>query len=246
MQDPIRVIAGQCTVRHEDEETTESEGQVVVLVKPDDTVLVHDATGYRPAGWLTRAESVQCSLSEGDFELWAQRDGADLRVSGTDVEVSEFPATVAGPRVGTCPDCGAGLVRAGGEVTCLGCGAAYALPRDATVTDATCSACGLPTISVTRGADLEVCLDRQCDPIDDAVRDRFDGEWTCQTCGTDLQVTRNRTLEAYCPSCEAHLPIPNGTVAGTCACGLPWFETDHGGRCLDPECTANRPLSPSP
>ncbi|MFB6110809.1 MAG: DUF91 domain-containing protein [Halodesulfurarchaeum sp.] len=246
MQDPIQVIAGQCTVRHEGEETTESEGRVVVLVKPDGTVLVHDATGYQPARWLTRAESVQLSVSEGDFELRAQRDGADLRVSGTGVDVAAFPATAAGPRVGTCPDCGAGLVRAAGAVTCLGCGAAFALPRDATITDATCADCGLPTISVRRGADLTVCLDRRCDPIDEAVRDRFDGEWECPTCGTALRITRNRTLEASCATCEAQYPIPYGTASGACACGLPWFETDRGGRCLDPDCAESRSVSPPP
>ncbi|AOW79391.1 DNA topoisomerase I [Halodesulfurarchaeum formicicum] len=237
MQDSIRVIAGQCTVTHEGDSTSESEGQVVVLVKPDNTVLVHDATGYRPAGWLTRAESVQLSLSEQAIDLRARIEETELRVTGEDVTVTEFPATVAGPAVGTCPTCGAQMVRAGGEVVCLGCGDAYALPRDATVTDRTCSDCGLPTISVTRGAALEVCLDRRCDPIDEAVRERFDGEWACPTCGSDLEIDRQRTLGARCPNCEVHYPIPDGVVDGTCACGLPVFETDHGRQCLDPDCT---------
>lgn len=237
MQDAIRVIAGRCTIRHEADEQTESEGEVVVLVKPDNTVLVHDVSGYRPAGWLTRADSVQVSLSEGRFDLRAYSGEEVLQVTGEDPSVAEFPATTAGPSVGTCPACGETMVSAAGEVTCLGCGAAYTLPRNATVTDTTCEACGLPTISVTRGTDLTVCLDRECGSLDAAVREEFGGEWNCPTCGTGLEIARARTLGAQCPTCETHYPIPDGTVVGTCSCGLPWFETDHGGRCLDPGCS---------
>mgnify|MGYP000314763648 CR=1 FL=1 len=236
MAETIRVIAGRCTVRHEADQQSETEGDVVVLVKPDNTVLVHDADGYRPAGWLTRADSVQLSLSEGEFDLRAKSDGERLRVTGDDPAVAEFPATAAGQTVGTCPDCGEPLVRAGGAVTCLGCGDSYMLPRDATVTEDSCDDCGLPTLSVTRGTELSVCLDRECEPIDEAVSAAFHGEWTCPTCGTDLMIERERTLGAGCPNCDTHYPIPSGTVDGTCECGLPRFETDHGGRCLDPEC----------
>lgn len=240
MADAIRVIAGRCTVRHEADRTTESVGDVVVLVKPDDTVLVHDAAGYRPAGWLTRADGVQVSISDGEFQLRAWSGDETLEVAGEDPSIAEFPATAAGSTVGTCPDCGDALVRSGGTVTCLGCGAAYPLPRDATVTEDTCEDCGLPTIAVERGTDLEVCLDRDCEPIDAAVAAAFDGEWTCPTCGSGLEIERDRTLGAACPECGTHYPIPSGTVAGTCSCGLPFFETDHGGRCLDPDCDAKR------
>lgn len=241
MQDAIRVIAGRCTVRHEADEQSESEGEVVVLVKPDNTVLVHDVTGYRPTGWLTRADSVQLSLAEGAFDLRAQSGEETLHVTGEDPAVAEFPATAAGPAVGTCPDCGASMVRAAGEVSCLGCGVSYPVPRNATVTDSTCETCGLPTLSLTRGTDLEVCLDRECEPLDAAVRANFAGEWQCPTCGSTLEIARARTLGAQCPTCETHFPIPDGHVAGTCNCGLPWFETEHGGRCLDPECSVGLP-----
>lgn len=238
MQDAIRVIAGRCTVHHEADEQTALVGIVVVVLKPDNTVLVHDVAGYRPAGWLTRADSVQVSLSEGQFELRAQSGDERLQVTGKDPAVAEFPVSVAGPAVGTCPSCGETMVRAAGEVTCLGCGAAYPLPRTATVTDSTCDSCGLPRIAVTRGTDFSVCLDRGCEPIDAAVKAEFGGEWDCPTCGTDLEIDRARTLGAQCPNCETHYPITDGTVEGTCDCGLPWFETEHGGRCLDPECSA--------
>lgn len=236
MEDTIRVFAGQCTVRHDGETATESEGSVLTLLKPDNTVLVHDASGYRPAGWLTRADSVRVSLSQGQLSLEARSDGTALSVRGEDVTVAEYPATAAGEPVGTCPDCGESLVRAAGAVHCLGCGDSYPLARDATVTDGTCETCGLPTISVTRGADFTVCLDRDCEPIDGAVRERFDGEWSCRECGHPLKIVRNRTLEARCPNCETGYPVPDGVVAGTCACGLPQFETDHGTRCLDIDC----------
>jgi DNA topoisomerase-1 len=241
MQDAIRVIAGRCTVRHEADERTESEGNVVVLLKPDNTVLVHDADGYRPAGWLTRADSVQLSLSEDTFDLRATTDGERLRVTGDDPTVTEYPASPAGAAVGTCPTCDEPLVRSGGEVACLGCGEAYPLPRDATVTNGTCERCGLPTIAVTRGTDLEVCLDRECGSIDAAVRAAFEDEWTCRTCGQPLEIGRSRTLGAQCPTCDTHFPIPHGTVEGVCECGFPWFETDHGGRCLDADCSVGRP-----
>jgi DNA topoisomerase-1 len=241
MADAIRVIAGRCTVTHEADDRSAVEGDVVVVLKPDNTVLVHDADGYRPAGWLTRADSVQLSLSEGEFDLRARSDGETLQVTGADPAVAEFPATAAGTVVGTCPDCGDALVRSAGTVTCLGCRASYPLPRDATVGEADCETCGLPTIAVTRGTELSVCLDRDCEPIDRAVSAAFDGEWTCRTCGTPLSIERDRTLGAACPTCETHYPIPMGAVEGTCECGLPWFETDSGGRCLDPECSIGAP-----
>lgn len=238
MADAIRVIAGRCTVRHEADRTSESVGDVVVLVKPDNTVLVHDAAGYRPAGWLTRAESVQVSIAEGQFRLRATSGDETLEVAGEDPAVAEFPTTAAGPTVGTCPACGDDLVRSGSTVTRLGCGEAYPLPRDAAVTGDTCEDCGLPTIAVERGTELTVCLDRDCESIDDAVAAAFDGEWVCPTCGDPLSIERDRTLGAACEACGTHYPIPSGTVAGTCACGLPIVETEHGSRCLDPQCQA--------
>jgi DNA topoisomerase-1 len=239
MQDAIRVFAGQCTVTHQADETTEQEGEVVVLVKPDNTVLVHDASGYRPAGWLTRADSVRLSRQEDSVDLRASKDGEHLRVLGETSSFAEFPVTAAGPPVGTCPTCDGTMVRAGGDVSCLDCGDSYRLPRDADVTENTCDTCGLPTISVTRGATFEVCLDRECESIDEAVTDRFDDEWDCPTCGTPLSIERERTLLATCPTCDDRYSIPSGEIAGTCECGLPWFETERGGRCLDPDCTAS-------
>jgi DNA topoisomerase-1 len=57
---PLTVVAGDCTVRERDgsDSPRELRGRVVVVVKPDDTVLVHDADGYQPVAWLTRADGV--------------------------------------------------------------------------------------------------------------------------------------------------------------------------------------------
>ena len=237
MQDAIRVFAGQCTVTHVADETTDQEGEVVVLVKPDNTVLVHDASGYRPAGWLTRADSIRVSRQGDTVDIRARKGSEVLTVSGEETNVAEYPVTAAGTPVGTCPTCEGTMVRAGGQVACLDCGDSYRVPRDATVTDSTCATCGLPSITVSRGAEFEVCLDRDCESIDEAVGDRFDEEWTCSTCANPLSIERERTLKAVCPNCDAEHPIPTGQIAGTCECGLPWFETERGGRCLDAECS---------
>lgn len=246
MQDTLRVFAGQCTVTHEAADATETQGEVVVLVKPDNTVLVHDASGYRPAAWLTRADSIRLSRQDDAIDLQATKGEEHLHVTAAETAVAEFPVTVAGEPVGTCPSCSGRMVRASGEVTCLDCGDSYRLPSDATVGEATCETCGLPTISVARGESFEVCLDRDCEAIDSVVTDRFDGEWTCADCGSPLSIERERTLQAACPDCEARYTIPSGEVTGTCECGLPWFETERGGRCLDPDCEADGPLTPAP
>lgn len=243
MHDATRVFAGRCTITYEADSTSEREGDVLVLVKPDNTVLVHDAEGYRPAGWLTRADSLRVARRNDDhLDLLARSGSEVLRVTGESVVAAEYPITPAGKSVGQCPDCGDELVRTGGGVACLGCGDDYRLPRDASVTENTCSSCGLPTIEVERGTSFEVCLDRECASIDDAVRERFEGEWTCPDCGSALVVERERTLGASCPACDTHYPIPTGVVDGTCDCGLPRFDTPRGTRCLDARCTATAGL----
>lgn len=242
MQDATRVLAGDCTVTYENAETDEKRGEVVVLVKPDNTVLVHDAEGYQPASWLTRADVVRYASDADGARLCAGKGDELLRVWSHETTLDTFaPVTPAGPDVGTCPDCDGPLVRARGGVTCLGCHARYPLPRDATVLDGTCDRCGLPRIRVERGAVLEVCLDRHCESIDDRVRERFDGAWDCPRCGDPLRIERERGLRATCESCEAAYPVPVGVVAGECDCGGPRFETASGERCLAPTCPARAP-----
>ncbi|MFC6837042.1 endonuclease NucS domain-containing protein [Halomarina ordinaria] len=232
----VRIVAGDCTTEFEGTREQVQRGCVVCLLKPDDTVLVHDADGYQPVAWLTRPESR--SVTHDPLVVEARDGDQFLRVtvheSFADYTV---PAGPAGAPVGTAPDGGA-LVRTRGAVVNLDSGARYGLPADAVVLDARCD-CGLPRMRVERGAVFEVCVDRACESLDDAVREAFDRAWDCPDCGTDLRVLRRGGLLAGCdayPDCETAFVIPEGVVSGTCPCGLPAFETPSGVRCLDATC----------
>ena len=251
MTETVHVYAGDCTATyHRDGDATRQRGRVVVVHKPDGTVLVHDSQGYQPVQWLTRANAVHREQGEdGSFALVAVKEDERLRVeSHGDGDHAHHDATPAGVTVGTCPDCtGAAdtgpkpagtFVWARGAVTCLGCPTEYGLPGDATVLDSTCE-CGLPRMAVERGARFELCVDRGCEGLDEAVRDRFDGKWSCPDCDGDLRVLRERTLFLGCenyPDCESSFALPDREVVGDCDCGLPLVETPDGERCLDRDC----------
>ena len=235
----ISVLAGECTTEFEGRRDLTQRGRAVCLRKPDGTVLVHDADGYQPTAWLTRADAVTVA---GDPPTVEARDGDQrltVRFHAVDGRAS-YPAGAAGTPVGDCPDCGGRLVRSRRRVTCTGvdCDADYGLPSGATALDATCD-CGLPRIRAERGAAVEVCLDRDCESLDDAVRAAFDRAWDCPDCGSDLRVLRRGGLIAGCdayPDCEAAFAIPEGVVAGACDCGLPAFAVGDDRRCLDATC----------
>ncbi|MFB6071989.1 MAG: DUF91 domain-containing protein [Halobacterium sp.] len=237
MQDAIRVLAGECAVRYETGGETERtlRGDVVVLVKPDDTVLVHDADGYQPAAWLTRPGVVRYTRDARGFRLDAA-DGDERLVveSATEHGDAHYPASPAGPPVGSC-ECDGTLVRDGGRVVCVDCRAQYPIPRDATVVGESCPDCGLPQLRVARGVEVTACLDRDCRAIADAVRDAVDGEWTCR-CGGALAVESDRGLHAACADCGTRHRLPRGVADGGCDCGLPAFRTGDGPRCLDADC----------
>ncbi|WP_254542899.1 endonuclease NucS domain-containing protein [Halomarina pelagica] len=234
----VRVIAGDCTAEFEGTRSQVQRGRVVCLLKPDGTVLVHDADGYQPVAWLTRPEERHVTNDPVAIEA---RDGDQfLRVTVHEAAAdATVPASPAGVPVGTAPD-GGPLVRARGAVVNLDSGARYGLPSGATVLDGeeACD-CGLPRIRVERGAAFEVCLDRTCESLDDAVRAAFDRAWTCPECGSDLRILRRSGLLAGCdayPDCETAFVVPDGVVRGTCDCGLPAFRTASGVRCLDATC----------
>jgi len=236
MHDGTRVMAGECTTVFQGSREREQRGDVLVVVKPDNTVLVHDAAGYQPVAWLTRAESV--AVEDGTVTA---RDGDEfLRVVAHEEHGSaRFPASEAGVPVADCPDCPGTLVRAGGDVTCTGCSERYGLPTDATVTGGRCGDCGLPTMRVERGEAFACCIDRDCESLDDRVTAAFDREWDCKHCGGDLRILRRGGLIAGCeryPDCDTGYALPAGIVLGDCACGLPAFETAGGQRCLDSAC----------
>jgi len=239
--DGIEVVAGECTIEFEGRGRERTQrGNVVVVIKPDDTVLVHDTEGYQPVAWLTRPEALtvqgtptRITAVDGD-----QRLGV---VVESERHHEHHPASEAGVPVGRCPDCDGALVRTGGDVVCIRCGDTHGLPRDATVlTDGEeCAECGLPRVRVERGAAFEVCLDKGCDPLDERVRERFDREWDCPECDGDLRVLRRGGLIAGCeryPDCDVGFAFPTGIVGERCDCGLPAFETPAGNRCLDAAC----------
>jgi DNA topoisomerase-1 len=250
--DSIRVFAGDCTVAFEGSgsRSRTQRGRVVVVVKPDRTVLVHDADGYQPVAWLTRPDELTVERDADEFGpdgfgLTARAGDQRLRVTSNEVSGdATYPAGEAGVPVGDCLDCGGALVRTGDEVRCLDCDAAYRLPAGATVlADDACDDCGFPTMRVERGTTFELCVDRSCDPLVPAVRERFDREWRCPDCGSDLRIVTGRggRLIAGCddhPDCETAFGVPVGVVADDCDCGLPVFETARGRRCLDGTCEA--------
>jgi len=236
MHDEVRVVAGECTATFDGRNEREHRGEVLAVVKPDNTVLVHDADGYQPVAWLTRAESVQFV----DGRLDARDGDRRLRVEVHDEHGSaRHPVSPAGVPVGDCPACAGALVLASGVVRCLDCGDRYSVPRDAAVLDETCPVCGLPRMRAERGEAFEVCIDRACESLDERVTEAFDREWDCPDCGSDLRVLRRGGLIAGCeryPDCDTGFGIPSGVVDGACDCGLPVFETPTGRRCLDAGC----------
>ncbi|GAA0204932.1 topoisomerase DNA-binding C4 zinc finger domain-containing protein [Halobaculum roseum] len=254
MPETATVLAGDCTTSFEtttgDERT--QRGRVVVLAKPDRTVLVHDRSGYQPVTWLTRPDSLTVEADDDGFAVTAHDAGRTLSVRSHDAgEVVELPVGAAGVPVGECPapGCGAAMVRAGGDVVCLGCGDSYGLPSGATVRDdAACDDCGLPTMTVERGESLDLCIDYACDSLTEAVRGVLDRRFDCPDCGRDLRVREHRGraflgCDGY-PDCETAFSVPAGVFAGECACGLPRFETATGVRCLDGACESDRPADP--
>ncbi|MDV7350337.1 topoisomerase DNA-binding C4 zinc finger domain-containing protein [Halorubrum distributum] len=242
MPQRLRVLAGDCVVTDRGDRTRTHRGRVVVLIKPDDTTLVHDADGYQPVAWLTRPESVVVEGDGDGFTVTARDGSRRLRVVAEEATACRaLPVTEAGVPVGTCPDDGGPLVRSRGDVVCLDCETRWGLPAGASVTDATCDDCGLPKIRVERGEPFHLCLDPACDPMEDAVSDRFDRAWDCPDCEGDLRV-RSAPGRVYLgcenyPDCETTFSFPAGVVVDECDCGLPVFETAAGLGCLDGSCS---------
>jgi len=136
MSDKTRILAGDCTVRFEGTRNRIQRGHVVILVKPDRTVLVHDADGYQPVAWLTRPDGVTIEHDAEGFSLRAHTDSQELLVtSNRSTDLRSYEVSEAGIPVGDCSECGGPLVRTRGEIQCLDCDAEYGLPAGATVLD---------------------------------------------------------------------------------------------------------------
>lgn len=242
----IRVFAGDCTTTSGPDGRTQR-GHVTCLVKPDDTVLIHDVEGYQPAAWLTRPDAL--IVTRDPLTIDAKDGDRTLRAVFHDVTTEAVvPASPAGVPVGTHPD-GGPLVLSRGDVVDVATGQRWAVPPDATVTDEACEDCGLPTFAVERGAAFEVCIDWECDPLFDRVEAAFDRVWHCPDCGDDLRIVKRNTIMVGCdayPDCDVGFGMPRGVVAGTCDCGLPVFDLGDRVRCLDPSCDGTAPGDAEP
>ena len=229
------LLAGDCTTTFDGDRSYEKRGRVVCLRKPDDTLLVHDAAGYRPVAWLTRPDT---SMAVGSPPTVEARDGDDrLRVTFHETSVDvRIPVSPAGEAAGPCPDCAGALVTRSGTLACTDCDREHALPAGATVLDTACE-CGLARVEVTRGVTIEVCADRACEPLDAAIEAELDRRFDCPDCGRDMRVVRAGGLLLGCdgyPDCDVSVPLPNEACDGVCDCGLPTVD----GRCLDATCAS--------
>jgi len=234
MPEQAHVIAGRCSTVFEGTHEQEHHGEMVVLIKPDSTVLVHDTDGYQPVAWLTRPESVTIA---GDTV--AASDGEQsLRVTIHEtITRDQYPLGEAGVPVGECPECAATLIRANGALSCPGCDKRYPIPASATVLDDHCADCELPRVRVERGCSFVLCPD--CDSLTERIKAAFDREWDCPDCDGQLRVLYRGRLMLGCeeyPDCETAYSFPRGSHEGSCECGLPVFETGSGKRCLDSDC----------
>lgn len=246
--DAISMLAGECTVRFEGQEDHEERGWVLLIEKPDGTVLVHDRDGYRPVAWLTRAETVSWSPDGPAIEAKSGDKRLSVRCHEERAH-GRYPVSTAGGEVGICADCGGQLVRDRGAVSCLRCPVDHSIPRDASLLEECCPDCSKPRVRVERGEPFEVCVDRACESLDEAVRARFDRTFGCPNCGGDLLVLRRGGLILGCenyPDCETGFSLPAGTIEGTCGCGLPEFEVGDGRRCLDAACSVDDPVEVGP
>lgn len=166
MTDQIRVYAGECTAAYEGTVNRTARGHVLALVKPDDTVLIHDRAGYSPVAWLTRSASIdidcddrpQITAVDGDQRLTVRFHGLEKR--------AVFPISVAGVPVGRADASGMGpYVRCRGSVVNITNGDRYALPSETVLLDRSCNACGLPLVRADRTTtrDRPQCLDSDCE-----------------------------------------------------------------------------------
>lgn len=167
MTDRMRVYAGECTTEYEGTVDRTARGHAVALIKPDDTVLVHDRDGYAPVAWLTHPASLD--IDHGDGPRITAVDGDQrLTVRFHETQGSAvYPVSVAGVPIGSTAGDAGEFVRSRDTVVDLTTGRRYPLPPHSTVIDARCNACGLPSIRVERTEnDRSRCLDPTCEHAD--------------------------------------------------------------------------------
>ena len=233
------VLAGDCHIEVDIEDSLQYRGQVLVVVKPDNTILVHDIDGYQPVAWMTRADQVTHDPETGTITAVDGDRWLEIQQVSTLLD-RQLPGTSAGKPLGECPDCGGQLVNAHPQVHCVSCRNQYTLPAAANIVDERCS-CGLPQMTIEHGDQFTLCIDRDCEPMEEVIGAQFNGTWACpdDTCTGSLHVIRRRNLLLACnayPECDVAYRLPAGVVDGHCGCGLPRFTEGNGSRCLDASC----------
>lgn len=83
------LIAGNCTGRFIGSVEKHFEGNHIVMVKPNGTIIVHAADkGVRPCVYMTGAHgiSLERNLVDAEVELFATKDGEELEIAFTSVD----------------------------------------------------------------------------------------------------------------------------------------------------------------
>lgn len=84
------IIAGDAGVEYEGRAHDSYEGSVVVLIKPDSTVVVHADRGVYPRNYMSRAHVSQLS-GENSMKILAESNGEKLSVSFKNIELFQAP-----------------------------------------------------------------------------------------------------------------------------------------------------------
>jgi len=224
----LGVFAGDRTTVFEGaDRAARQRGHAVVLVKPDDTVLVRDAAGYRPVAWLTRSGALTverpgdspttvpdadggehgestAAASPAAVRPVARDDDRRLRVAvSSPADGARYPVGEAGVPVAD------GYGRRRGAVIALDGGERYPLPTGASALD-TCYDCRAPRIRAERGVVAEIRVDRSCEPPTRSSARPWTASSTVRTArapsgcsgagGSCSALTRSRTARRRSPS----------------------------------------------
>jgi replicative superfamily II helicase len=84
------VIAGEAGVKYEGRAHDSYEGSIVLLIKPDSTVVVHADRGVYPRNYMSRAQVSQTNGAKG-MKILAESNGEKLSVTFKNVELFQAP-----------------------------------------------------------------------------------------------------------------------------------------------------------
>lgn len=75
------LVLGSCTVSYRGRSATElAEGERVVFVKEDGSILVHRTWGYKPVNYMPAGGIVYAKSDSGSVVLWARRGSENIRI----------------------------------------------------------------------------------------------------------------------------------------------------------------------